>query len=250
MDEVWNEAREAETAPEAEPFYNRHYITVDAQGRITDGWSDGPCPDRDAAGAVCIDEQGEYQFRLAPDGEENPPLYAMDGVPLYRWDGGKAVLRTQAELEADRIPPLPQARAQKLAQLSAACSAAIVAGCGVELPGGSTGHISLTAEDQINLTAALAGVEGGAEAYPYHLDGELCASYPAADIQAMAQAATAHKLYHTTYYNHLAVWVRRCESVEQVQPVVYGAELPGDLAEHMAGVLATAEGAERPGGAG
>ena len=22
--------------------YNKHYITTDAQGRITDGWSDGP----------------------------------------------------------------------------------------------------------------------------------------------------------------------------------------------------------------
>ena len=233
MDEVWNEAREAETAPEAEPFYNRHYITVDAQGRITDGWSDGPCPDRDAAGAVCIDEQGEYQFRLAP---------AMDGVPLYRWDGGKAVLRTQAELEADRIPPLPQARAQKLAQLSAACSAAIVAGCGVELPGDGAGHISLTAEDQINLTNAVAAVEGGAAAYPYHLDGGLCALYPAADIRAMARAATAHKLYHTTYYNHLAAWVRRCESAEEVSAITYGAELPEDLAEHMAAILEAAGG--------
>lgn len=242
MDEVWNEAREAETAPEAEPFYNRHYITVDTRGRITDGWSDGPCPDRDAAGAVCIDEQGEYQFRLAPDGEENPPLYAMDGVPLYRWDGGKAVLRTQAELEADRIPPLPQARAQKLAQLSAACSAAIVAGCGVELPGDGAGHISLTAEDQINLTNAVAAVEGGAAAYPYHLDGGLCALYPAADIRAMARAATAHKLYHTTYYNHLAAWVRRCESAEEVSAITYGAELPEDLAEHMAAILEAAGG--------
>ena len=100
----------------------------------------------------------------------------------------------------------------------------------------------VTVMESIDLTAALSGVEGGAEAYPNNLDGELCALYPAADIQAMAQAATAHKLYHTTYYNHLAAWVRRCESVEQVRAVTYGAELPGDLAEHMAGVLATAGG--------
>lgn len=53
-------------------------------------------------------------------------------------------------------------------------------------------------------------VAAGAERYPYHLDGELCAMYPAADILAMGQTATAHKLYHTTYYNHLAAWVRRC----------------------------------------
>ena len=76
-------------------MYNKHYITTDAQGLITSGWSDGPHPDRDATNAICINEQGGYQFRLFPGGEENPPLYTMDGVPLYRWDGGKAVLRTE-----------------------------------------------------------------------------------------------------------------------------------------------------------
>ena len=100
----------------------------------------------------------------------------------------------------------------------------------MELPGGSVGHISLTAEDQINLANARAAVEAGARAYPYHLDGALCALYPAADIMAMARAATAHKLYHTTYYNHLAAWVRRCESAEEVSAITYGAELPEDLA--------------------
>lgn len=83
-------------------FYNRHYITVDAQNRITDGWSDGPCPDRNAAGAVCINEQGGYQFRLYPGGEENPCLYDWDHmIPLYRYEDGKVVRRTQEEIEAD-----------------------------------------------------------------------------------------------------------------------------------------------------
>ena len=242
MDKFFDETTMPEPTLEFEPAYNRHYIAVDEQGRIVDGWSDGPHPGRDTSGAICTNGEGGYQFRLFPGGEENPPLSAEDGVPLYRWDGGKAVFRTQAELEADRIPPLPQARAQKLAQLSAACSAAIVAGCGVELPGDGAGHISLTAEDQINLTNAAAAVEGGAAAYPYHLDGGLCALYPAADIRAMARAATAHKLYHTTYYNHLAAWVRRCESAEEVSAITYGAELPEDLAEHMAAILEAAGG--------
>lgn len=60
----------------------RHYIAIDAQGRITSGWSDGPQRDRDTTGAVCINEAGGYQFRLTPGGEENPPLYTEDGIPL------------------------------------------------------------------------------------------------------------------------------------------------------------------------
>ena len=112
----------------------------------------------------------------------------------------------------------------------------------MELPDGSTGHISLTAEDQINLTNARAAVKAGARAYPYHLDGELCALYPAEDILAMGEQAAAHKLHHTTYYNHLAAWVRRCGTAEEAEAVTYGAALPEDLAENMAAILTAAGG--------
>lgn len=226
-----------------EEFYNKHYITIDDQGRVTDGWSGGPHPDRDTTDAICINEQGGYQFRLYPGGEENPPLHTMDGIPLYKWDGEKVVARTKDEIEMDSIPPLPQLQPQKLAELSAACNAAILAGCDVTLSNGVSGHISLTAEDQINLTNACASAEAGAKYYPYHLDGQLCALYSATDIAAMAQAATAHKLYHTTYYNHLAAWVRRSETAQEVQAITYGLELPDDLTANMAAILRAVGGA-------
>ena len=136
MDKFCDETTMPEPTLEFEPAYNRHYIAVDEQGRIVDGWSDGPHPGRDTSGAICIDGEGGYQFRLLPGGEENPPLSAEDGVPLYRWDGETAVPRTMEEIEADRAPSLELVQAEKLAQLSAACNAAIVAGCGVELPDG------------------------------------------------------------------------------------------------------------------
>lgn len=93
----------------------RHYIAIDAQGRITSGWSDGPQRDRDTTGAVCINEAGGYQFRLHPGGEENPPLYTQDGIPLYRWDGERVVRRSEEEVQADRAavpPPAPSAQEQ------------------------------------------------------------------------------------------------------------------------------------------
>ena len=86
----------------------RHYIAIDAQGRITSGWSDGPQRDRDTTGAVCINEAGGYQFRLHPGGEENPPLYTEDGIPLYRWEGEQIVRRSEEEVQADRAAiPVP-----------------------------------------------------------------------------------------------------------------------------------------------
>lgn len=83
-------------------FYNKHYITVDGKNRILSGWSDGPHPDRDTAGAVLLTDKGGYQFRLRPDGEENPMLADMDGVPLYKLEDGYPVRRTGEEIEADR----------------------------------------------------------------------------------------------------------------------------------------------------
>lgn len=95
-------------------FYNKHYITTDNQSRITDGWSDGPHPDRDTAEATCINEQGGYQFRLFPGGEENPPLYTKDGIPLYRWDGVQVLPRTEEEINTDRANiPAPHPSAQE-----------------------------------------------------------------------------------------------------------------------------------------
>ncbi len=90
-------------------LYSKHYITIDAQDRITNGWSDGPRSDKDTAGAICINEQGGYQFRLFPAGDENPALYTMDGIPLYRWDGEGAVRRSPEEIAADRAAkPAPE----------------------------------------------------------------------------------------------------------------------------------------------
>lgn len=95
-------------------FHNKHYIATDAQGRITDGWSDGPHLDRNSTNAICINKQGGYQFRLCPGGEENPPLYTMDGIPLYRWDRGKVVARTTEEIKVDRAAmPEPPLNAQE-----------------------------------------------------------------------------------------------------------------------------------------
>lgn len=120
--------------------YHRHYITTDSQARILGGWSDGPSLERDAADAICINNEGDYQFRLvvledaaqqSPEGEaaphpvkgltqENPALYTMEGVPKYRWDAAQevAVERTQSEIEAD-IAALPQPAPTPIERLQA-----------------------------------------------------------------------------------------------------------------------------------
>lgn len=70
--------------------YCKHYIVIDGDGGITDGWSDGPFPDKSVEEAICLYEQGGYQFCLFAPRESkeftpNPKLAATDGKPLYKW---------------------------------------------------------------------------------------------------------------------------------------------------------------------
>lgn len=86
-------------------FYNRHYIRIREDGCVVDGFSDAFRQPSETD--ICINEQGGYQFRLFPGGEENPSLFEWEHmVPLFRWDGQNVVKRTDEEIEAD-IAALP-----------------------------------------------------------------------------------------------------------------------------------------------
>lgn len=77
------------------------YIQTDAEGRIIrcDGGYTTPS---DLTGWTEIDEGTGDKYNLCQSHYFAGGLYAMDGVPRYRWNGSEAVLRTEEELEADR----------------------------------------------------------------------------------------------------------------------------------------------------
>jgi len=127
---------------------------------------------------------------------------------------------------------------QKLTEISEACRAAIYAGIDITLPDGNTYHFSLTQEDQINITNAAAAILNGAASFPYHADGQLCRTFTAEEINILAEAATQHVIYHTTYCNHLNYWIKRTETADELAAISYGAALPEDLSANMAAVLA------------
>ena len=195
--------------------------------------------------------QGGYKV---PDGchllDAKPPTMrrhtGTSGLIMPKWDSGTsawvegATAEEIAAWEAEHPDPvsLEDKRAAKTAEMSAACNAAITAGMDVETTQG-TEHFSLQETDQINLTAAVTAVQQGAAGYPYHADGELCRMFTAAEIGAVGQASIAHKLYHTTYCNHLFAWIRRATASE-LTGITYGAELPEDLAASMQALLTQA----------
>ena len=77
------------------------YIQTDNDGRILrcDGGYTTPS---DLTGWIEIDEGTGDKYNLCQSHYFDGGLYTVDGIPRYRWDGSKAILRTDEELEADR----------------------------------------------------------------------------------------------------------------------------------------------------
>lgn len=116
------------------------------------------------------------------------------------------------------------ARTLKLAELSAACRAAIEDGFDIVLSDNVSHHFSLDTQDQLNLLS-LAALSDTEEEIPYHADGELCKFYTAAEIKRIVAAANNHKMYHTTYYNALKNYVNSLDTADDIIAVMYGDEL-------------------------
>ena len=176
--------------------------------------------------------------------EEQPDIQQIfSGVTLGWSEANEELAKREAyngEYTIEDVPddrPLDEIRADKLAELSSSCNAAITAGMDVETTQG-TEHFSLQETDQINLTTALSAIQNGSAGYPYHADGQLCRLFSAKEIQDIAEASIKHKLYHTTLCNHLMAWVRRIEDKKELANVKYSIEnLPQDLKQNMIDIL-------------
>jgi hypothetical protein len=147
----------------------------------------------------------------------------------------KHTVTSLAEMRADRPTPTEA----KLAELGAAAQAAIYAGVDVETSAGLE-HFALTINDQTNIGNLALQAQAGADVL-YHADGELCRIFTPEEMLAVAQAAIAHKTYHTTLCNHLNVWTRRENDEAKLAAIKYDSTLPKDLEKSMAALLGGGE---------
>lgn len=157
-------------------------------------------------------------------------IYKQDGQTVELSNDGSVYTPLAppepAEPPEPYVPTLEEVRAGKKAEVSAACEQIIYAGINVTLSDGTTEHYSLTEHDQLNLFGKLSQISVGAAQLEYHADGQPCRYYTAVDMQAIIQAAVWHVSYHTTYCNALNMWIVGCQTVEEVQEIFYGADVP------------------------
>lgn len=78
------------------------YIRIDETSRILrceGGYTMGNIENIDEW--ICIDEGVGDRYNLCQSNYFDK-LYTDDGIPRYKWDGEKAILRSDGEIEADR----------------------------------------------------------------------------------------------------------------------------------------------------
>lgn len=87
------------------------YIRTDEKGSVISINSDAFLDD--LTGWKKIDEGHGDKYAHAQNHYLDAPLYNMDCIPVYKWDGSKVVPRTAEEIEADRAAILNQPSAQE-----------------------------------------------------------------------------------------------------------------------------------------
>lgn len=131
-------------------------------------------------------------------------------------------------------------RDAKIAEISAACNAAIVAGIDIEL-GEETEHFNLSIEDQSNIANLFRVVELGGNEFPYQADGGKCRIYTAQEIAMIYIAAQTLITTQTTYHNALKAYVQSLSNVDKISAITYGVNLPKKYATEMNAKLAVAQ---------
>lgn len=99
-----------------EEMKSKVYIKVDEHGRILrcdGGYTMGNISNIEEW--VLIDEGTGDRYNLCQSNYFDGGLYTDDGIPRYKYEDGECVLRTDAEIDADRsAKPLPEPSADEI----------------------------------------------------------------------------------------------------------------------------------------
>lgn len=167
---------------------------------------------------------------------------------------GTAILMLTNDPVPEPVPePEPPSEEEILAAAKVGKDSAIIstkeqviaAGFDVETEYGIE-HFTLSASDQTMLLGIYAMVQGGLTQFPYHSVNtnsrslNKCTVYSDADIAKIATSAFGYITYHESYTNMLLQWLERETDPDVVATIVYGAQLPTDLADYLAMVLESA----------
>lgn len=167
-----------------------------------------------------------------------------DGFYIYKVVEGEMVTTTEedkepfmenkvAAAEAAARLAFTEAKASKIAEVTAACESAILSGVDIE-----NAHYSYTMEDQNNILNSMQLAAQTGLAVPYHADGESCRLYEPNEIAAVYVAEMTNLTHHQTYFNQLRHMIDSLETIDEVQAVQYGVtELTGEYLDNYNNIM-------------
>lgn len=132
--------------------------------------------------------------------------------------------------------PLSEIINDKLAELSEACEADIIAGITLTTEDGVERHFAGDEQDQINIDQVLKACKDGAPGWLYQSEGEEgqageCFWCTAADAKKISNGLAIDKTKKRTYHNLLKKYVLSLTTVEEVVAVQWGQPLTGQWLE-------------------
>ena len=141
----------------------------------------------------------------------------LSDIFSYKYIDGEFV-KKETDIRLEKIDDIKQI---KISMMSSICQTVIENGIDV-----NGEHYSLSAYDQLNIMKLESQARMNPNQFlPYHADGELCKLYSAEAIIALAEYATAWKLYWSTYFNHLKMEITNMTDVDQIISVTFGQAL-------------------------
>lgn len=170
-------------------------------------------------------------------------LYTMGQISKdYVLNGVKKgwITTEQASTILGEEDPIETIRNIKLKEISDACNHTIISGIDIEFNKEKV-HFNLSIEDQSNINNLFRVVELGGTEFPYQSDGGECRIYTAAEIAQIYIASQTLITTQTTYHNALKQYVQSLSSIEDIDAVTYGMELPEPYLTSVNKKLATAK---------
>lgn len=208
-----------------QPFYNKYYIKINKLNQIIEGWSNGPFPDKDTTDAICINEKGTYQFRLYPDGEENPLLFNFNRIPLYKYENKEIIPMSNIEIEIATIKQQNKNILFYQQQMIDKTKIDLANFLQTHPYKWKNNNYSVTEEKQALLTSQLVLYSMNNTAILYwNSIGQPCEIWSIEDLSALAEEISKYVRPYITYQQQKEVELRNCKTLEELNQVVVNYE--------------------------
>lgn len=117
-------------------------------------------------------------------------------------------------------------KSKLISSMSTQCNLNITEGFDMELEDGQVHHFSLELTDQLKIQALALKAKSGEIILPYHADSEPCRFYSVHEILNLNTKMEQIIEYQTTYFNSLRDYINSMTTIEELDTVTYGMEIP------------------------